>query len=156
GAIDYVVKPDDPEGLGEAALESAIRHAVEKLSLTSEVARLRAQVVDSPDGAQPCSGSGAAMPRVLTLVERVADSDVNVLITGESGVGKEVIAHELHRQSTRRTKPFVKVNCAALPTELLESELFGHERGAFTGAQASRMGKFEFANEGTIMLDEIG
>jgi len=156
GAIDYVVKPDDPEGLGEAALESAIRHAVEKLSLTSEVARLRAQVVDSPDGAQPCWGSGAAMRRVLTMVERVADSDVNVLITGESGVGKEVIAHELHRQSTRRTKPFVKVNCAALPTELLESELFGHERGAFTGAQASRMGKFEFANEGTIMLDEIG
>ena len=76
GAIDYVVKPDDPEGLGEAALESAIRHAVEKLSLTSEVARLRAQVVDSPDGAQPCWGAGAAMRRVLTMVERVADSDV--------------------------------------------------------------------------------
>ena len=156
GAVDYVVKPDDPEGLGEAALEAAIRNAVEKLSLTSEVARLRAQVVDDPDGAQPCWGSGAEMRRVLTMVERVADSDVSVLLTGESGVGKEVIAHELHRRSTRRTRPFVKVNCAALPAELLESELFGHERGAFTGAQASRMGKFEFANEGTLMLDEIG
>ena len=156
GAVDYVVKPDDPEGLGEAALEAAIRNAVEKQNLTSEVARLRAQVIDDPDGAQPCWGSGAEMRRVLTMVDRVADSDVNVLITGESGVGKEVIAHELHRRSARRTSPFVKVNCAALPADLLESELFGHERGAFTGAQASRIGKFEFANEGTIMLDEIG
>ena len=156
GAVDYVVKPDDPEGLGEAALEAAIRNAVEKQTLTSEVARLRAQVVDDPEGAQPCWGSGAEMRRVLTMVERVADSDVTVLITGESGVGKEVIAHELHRRSPRRTRPFVKVNCAALPAELLESELFGHERGAFTGAQASRVGKFEFAHGGTIMLDEIG
>jgi two-component system response regulator AtoC len=156
GAVDYVVKPDDPEGLGEAALEAAIRNAVERQALTSEVARLRAQVVDDPEGAQPCWGSGVEMRRVLTMVERVADSDVNVLITGESGVGKEVIAHELHRRSARRTRPFVKVNCAALPADLLESELFGHERGAFTGAQASRVGKFEFANEGTIMLDEIG
>jgi two-component system response regulator AtoC len=156
GAVDYVVKPDDPEGLGEAALEAAIRSAVEKVNLTSEVARLRAQVSEDPDGAQPCWGSGEAMRRVLTMVERVADSDVSVLLSGESGVGKEVIARELHRQSTRRTRPFVKVNCAALPAELLESELFGHERGAFTGAQQSRVGKFEFATGGTIMLDEIG
>src|SRR4029453_13966479 len=90
-----------------------------------------------------------------TMIERVADSDVSVLLSGESGVGKEVIARELHRRSDRRSKNFVKVNCAALPTELLESELFGHERGAFTGAQATRVGKFEFANEGTILLDEI-
>jgi two-component system response regulator AtoC len=156
GAVDYVVKPDDPEGLGEAALEAAIRNAVEKVSLTSEVARLRAQVADDPDGAQPCWGSGASMRHVLTMIERVADSDVSVLISGESGVGKEVIARELHRRSNRRTRNFVKVNCAALPAELLESELFGHERGAFTGAQSSRIGKFEFANDGTIMLDEIG
>jgi two-component system response regulator AtoC len=156
GAVDYVVKPDDPEGLGEAALEAAIRSAVEKVTLTSEVARLRAQVADDPDGAQPCWGSGSSMRHVLTMIERVADSDVSVLISGESGVGKEVIARELHRRSNRRSRNFVKVNCAALPAELLESELFGHERGAFTGAQASRIGKFEFANEGTIMLDEIG
>jgi two-component system response regulator AtoC len=89
-------------------------------------------------------------------VDRVADAEVSVLISGESGVGKEVIARELHRRSARRTKPFVKVNCAALPADLLESELFGHERGAFTGAQATRAGKFEYANVGTIMLDEIG
>jgi two-component system response regulator AtoC len=155
GAVDYVVKPDDPEGLGEAALEAAIRGAVEKVNLTTEVARLRAQMADDPDGSQPCWGSGAAMRQVMTMVERVADSDVSVLITGESGVGKEVIAHELHRRSSRRGSNFVKVNCAALPGELLESELFGHEKGAFTGAQSSRIGKFEFASEGTIMLDEI-
>jgi two-component system response regulator AtoC len=156
GAVDYVVKPDDPEGLGEAALDVAIRSAVEKVHLTSEVARLRTQIAEDPDGAQPCWGSGLAMRHVLTMVERVADSDVSVLISGDSGVGKEVIARELHRRSMRRTKPFVKVNCAALPADLLESELFGHERGAFTGAQVLRIGKFEFANEGTIMLDEIG
>ena len=156
GAVDYVVKPDDPEGMGEAAVEMAIRNAVEKVSLTSEVARLRAQVADDPDGAQPCWGDGSSMRPVLTMIERVADSDVSVLLSGESGVGKEVIARELHRRSNRRTKNFVKVNCAALPADLLESELFGHERGAFTGAQASRIGKFEYANEGTILLDEIG
>jgi transcriptional regulator with GAF, ATPase, and Fis domain len=96
------------------------------------------------------------MRHVMAMVERVADSDVGVLLRGESGVGKEVIARELHRRSGRRLKPFVKVNAAALPSELLESELFGHERGAFTGAQTARVGKFEFANHGTLMLDEIG
>jgi two-component system response regulator AtoC len=156
GAVDYVVKPDDPEGMGEAAVEMAIRNAVEKVSLTSEVARLRAQVADDPDGAQPCWGDASSMRPVLTMIERIADSDVSVLLSGESGVGKEVIARELHRRSNRRSKNFVKVNCAALPADLLESELFGHERGAFTGAQASRVGKFEYANEGTILLDEIG
>jgi two-component system response regulator AtoC len=101
-------------------------------------------------------GPGSAMRHVMAMVERVADSEISVLLRGESGVGKEVIARELHRRSGRRAKPFVKVNAAALPAELLESELFGHERGAFTGAQTTRIGKFEFANHGTIMLDEIG
>jgi DNA-binding NtrC family response regulator len=156
GAVDYVVKPDDPEGLGEAALEAAIRNALEKVKLVSEVARLQLRLTEDPNGMQPCWGDTPAMRQVLTMVERVADSDVSVLITGESGVGKEVIARELHRRSPRRPKNFVKVNCAALPADLLESELFGHERGAFTGAQATRIGKFEYANEGTIMLDEIG
>jgi len=90
------------------------------------------------------------------MVDRVADSDVGVLIRGESGVGKEVVAREIHRRSERRLKPYVKVNCAALPAELLESELFGHERGAFTGAGNLRVGKFEFAQRGTVVLDEIG
>jgi two-component system response regulator AtoC len=92
----------------------------------------------------------------MTMVDRVADNDISVLLRGESGVGKEVIAREIHRRSPRRSAPFVKVNCAALPADLLESELFGHERGAFTGAASTRVGKFEFAQHGTIMLDEIG
>jgi two-component system, NtrC family, response regulator AtoC len=156
GAADYVVKPGDPEGLGEAALEAAIRNALERESLSAEVARLGAQMAEAPDGVQPCWSSGLAMQPVMAMVERVADSDVGVLLRGESGVGKEVIARELHRRSGRRTKTFVKVNCAALPADLLESELFGHERGAFTGAGSTRIGKFEFAQGGTILLDEIG
>ena len=155
GALDYVVKPDDPDGLGEAALEAAIRNAVEKTVLSSEVARLRTQVGENPEGTA-FWGPGSAMRQVMAMVERVADSEISVLLRGESGVGKEVIARELHKRSGRRLKPFVKVNAAALPAELLESELFGHERGAFTGAQTARIGKFEFANHGTLMLDEIG
>jgi len=156
GAADYVLKPDDPEGVGEAALEAAIRNALEREALSAELARLSAQMAEDPEGAQPCWSSGPAMQPVVAMVERISDSDVGVLLRGESGVGKEVIARELHRRSPRRTKPFVKVNCAALPSELLESELFGHERGAFTGAGATRVGKFEFAQQGTILLDEIG
>jgi two-component system response regulator AtoC len=156
GAADYVLKPGDPDGVGEAALEAAIRNALERESLSAEVARLSAQAAEDPQGTQVSWNSGAAMQPVLAMVERVADSDVGVLLRGESGVGKEVIARELHRRSPRRTKPFVKVNCAALPADLLESELFGHERGAFTGAGTTRIGKFEFAQGGTIMLDEIG
>jgi two-component system response regulator AtoC len=124
--------------------------------LSAEVARLGAQMSEDPEGAQICWASGAAMRPVMAMVERVADSEVDVLLRGESGVGKDVIARELHRRSDRRSKPFVKVNVAALPADLLESELFGHERGAFTGAGTTRVGKFEFAQGGTIMLDEIG
>ncbi len=155
GAVNYVVKPGDAEGVGEVALEAAIRSALDKLSLSSENQRLRTQVGQDPDGAQPCWSSGKAMQPVMTMVDRVADNDISVLLRGESGVGKEVIAREIHRRSPRRSAPFVKVNCAALPAELLESELFGHERGAFTGAASTRIGKFEFAQHGTIMLDEI-
>ena len=156
GAADYVLKPGDADGVGEVALEAAIRNALERLSLTTEVQRLRSQVGQDPDGAQPCWSSGRAMQPVMVMVERVADNDISVLLRGESGVGKEVIAREIHRRSPRKSAPFVKVNCAALPAELLESELFGHERGAFTGAASTRVGKFEFAQQGTIMLDEIG
>ncbi len=156
GAADYVLKPGDPDGLGEAALDAAIRNAFERESLANEVARLSAALAENPDGTQICWAAGSAMQSLMAMVERVADSDVGVLIRGESGVGKEVIARELHRRSARRTEPFVKVNCAAMPADLLESELFGHERGAFTGAAATRVGKFEFAQHGTVMLDEIG
>jgi two-component system response regulator AtoC len=156
GAVDYVVKPDDPGGMGEAAIENAIIKALETVALHTEVARLNTAAIEPADGAQASWGTGAAMQQVMTMIDRVADSDVSVLISGESGVGKEVIARELHRRSPRRSRPFVKVNCAALPADLLESEMFGHERGAFTGAQASRIGKFEYADGGTLMLDEIG
>jgi DNA-binding NtrC family response regulator len=151
-----VLKPGDPEGVGEMALEAAIRNALERESLSAEVARLGAQMPEDPDGAQLCWRPSVAMRPVMDMVERIADSDVDVLIRGESGVGKDVVARELHRRSDRRSKPFVKVNCAALPADLLESELFGHERGAFTGAGTTRIGKFEFAQHGTVMLDEIG
>ena len=156
GAVNYVVKPDDPEGLGEIALDTAIRQAIEKNQLVSEVTKLRRQVTDDEAQAVFVWGQSEAMRNVAVMVDRVADSDVTVLIRGESGVGKELVARALHDRSPRRSKPFVKVNCAALPDDLLESELFGHEKGAFTGASALRVGKFEHADQGTLMLDEIG
>ena len=154
GAADYVVKPDDPEGLGEIALDVAIKNAIEKNRLVSELSELRQQLSDDEDRA--VWGNSEKMRGIATVIEQVADSDVTVLIRGESGVGKELVARAIHQRSTRRNRPFVKVNCAALPAELLESELFGHERGAFTGAATTRIGKFEQADGGTLMLDEIG
>src|SRR3954471_13025337 len=154
GAADYVVKPDDPEGLGEIALDVAIKNAIEKNRLVTELLDLRQQLSDDEDRA--VWGKSEKMRGIATLTEQVADSDVTVLIRGESGVGKELVSRAIHQRSTRRNRPFVKVNCAALPAELLESELFGHERGAFTGAANTRIGKFEQADTGTLMLDEIG
>jgi two-component system response regulator AtoC len=154
GAADYVVKPDDPEGLGEIALDVAIKNAIEKNRLVSELSELRQQLSDDEDRA--VWGNSEKMRGIAQVIEQVADSDVTVLIRGESGVGKELVSRAIHQRSTRRNRPFVKVNCAALPAELLESELFGHERGAFTGAATTRIGKFEQADGGTLMLDEIG
>jgi DNA-binding NtrC family response regulator len=156
GAADYVVKPDDPEGLGEIALDAAIKSAIEKTRLVSEITELRRQLSDDQDRAFLFWGDSPDMQSIAQVIEQVSDSDVTVLIRGESGVGKELVARAIHQRSPRKDRPFVKVNCAALPSELLESELFGHEKGAFTGAATTRIGKFEQADTGTIFLDEIG
>ena len=156
GAADYVVKPGDPEGLGEIALDSAIKSAIEKSRLVSEITELRRQLSDDQDRAFLFWGDSPEMQSIATVIEQVADSDVTVLIRGESGVGKELVARAIDQRSSRKNRPFVKVNCAALPADLLESELFGHEKGAFTGAATTRVGKFEQADTGTIFLDEIG
>src|SRR5215213_11197431 len=156
GAADYVVKPDDPGGLGEIALDAAIKQAIERSKLVTELSDLRRQLSDDQSEAFIGWGESPAMRHVALIIEQVADSDVTVLIRGESGTGKELVARAIHQRSTRKQRPFVKVNCAALPAELLESELFGHEKGAFTGAATTRIGKFEQAHSGTIFLDEIG
>jgi len=156
GAADYVVKPDDPEGLGEIQLDAAIKGAIEKTRLVSEITELRRQLSDDQDRAFLFWGDSPEMKTIAQVIEQVSDSDVTVLIRGESGVGKELVARAIHQRSPRKDRPFVKVNCAALPAELLESELFGHEKGAFTGAATTRVGKFEQADTGTIFLDEIG
>lgn len=156
GAVDYVVKPDDPEGLGEIALDVAIKQALNHNQLMTEVSSLRRRLDDEESGVFSGWAASPAMRHLTTIIDRVADSDVTVLIRGESGVGKELVARALHQRSARKSMPFVKVNCAALPADLLESELFGHEKGAFTGAALTRIGKFEQAHRGTIFLDEIG
>ncbi len=150
GASDFVSKPFEADDL-EAPLAHAIRHRRQ----ACEVASLRQQLQSQPRH-QMLFGASPRMAEVRDLIARVADTDVTVLIRGESGTGKELVARALCAASLRRDKPFVKVNCAALPTELLESELFGFERGAFTGAMQHKPGKFEFANHGTMFLDEIG
>jgi len=155
GAADYVVKPDDPEGLGEIALDVAIKNATERTRLVSELTELRQQLHDEEPTACLFWDNSEHMRSISRMIEQVADSDVTVLLRGESGVGKELVVRAIHERSPRRGRPLVKVNCAALPAELLESELFGHEKGAFTGATSTRIGKFEQADGGTILLDEI-
>ena len=150
GATDFVCKPfEDHE------LEMLIGSAIRQRQLSQEVASLRARL-SQQSKYSTLFGNSDAMSEVRDLIERVSDTDVTVLIRGESGTGKELVAHALHERSLRKDKAFVKVNCAALPTELLESELFGFEKGAFTGAIQQKPGKFEFANHGTMFLDEIG
>jgi two-component system, NtrC family, response regulator AtoC len=150
GATDFLCKPFE-----EDELEVVLDKALKQHQLTQEVATLRAQLKEQSRYTM-LFGHSQPMTEVRDLIERVSDTDVTVLIRGESGVGKELVARALHEQSLRKDKPFVKVNCAALPTELLESELFGFEKGAFTGAIQHKPGKFEFANHGTMFLDEIG
>ena len=147
GAVNFLEKPLTPEGVLFAvasALElrqsrRVARELLEELGLAGDM------VGDSPE-----------MQSVRELIDRVAPSDARVLITGESGTGKELVASAIHDASTRRDKPFVRVNCAAIPRDLVESEMFGHERGAFTGATQARVGRFELAHNGTLFLDEIG
>jgi two-component system response regulator AtoC len=150
GASDFVGKPFD-----DAELETSLDNALKQRQLSREVASLREQL--QSQGPYPMLfRHSERMAQVRDMIERVADTDVTVLIRGESGTGKELVARALSASSLRRDKPFVKVNCAALPADLLESELFGFERGAFTGALQQKPGKFEFANHGTLFLDEIG
>jgi two-component system response regulator AtoC len=150
GAADFLVKPFE-----EQELELAIENVFEKQKLKEEVKSLRRQL-DQYTEAGDFLSTNPRMSRIRDIAKHVADTDVPVLILGESGVGKEVLARFIHNHSSRHDKPFVKVNCAALPHDLLESELFGYERGAFTGALNEKPGKFELADKGTLLLDEIG
>ncbi len=150
GAFSYITKPFNND-----ELVATIKKALEHRTLAKENIRLRNEA-RSRYGFDRIIGKSQAMQRIYNLIERVAPTPTTVLISGESGTGKELVAHALHYNSPRSTGPFLSLNCAALPESLLESELFGHERGAFTGAIAMRKGKFEAADTGTIFLDEIG
>ena len=150
GAYDYFTKPFRIE-----EMEIVIRRAIEKRKLHFEIERLREELATVPGHGWAASAS-RAMNEVMHLIDRAAPTDSTVLILGESGVGKELVAESIHERSTRKHRPFVRLNCAAIPETLLESELFGYERGAFTGAQARKPGKFELSDGGTLLLDEIG
>src|SRR2546422_1708271 len=150
GAADYVPKPFDND-----ELRVVVRRVMETVLLRRDHRRLLDQVRDTFGFAQ-IVGRSPAMGRLFSMIDKVADTDVTVLIRGASGTGKELVANALRYRSPRRAKPLVKMNCAALSQELVESELFGHERGAFTGAIARREGKFEAADGGTLFLDEVG
>ena len=150
GAYDYIAKPYEIDELRLIA-----RHAFEKLSLEEENARLRSEI-DRLESMGEILAKSQVMKHVFNKIEKVGPSDVTVLIQGESGSGKELVAKEIHKGSSRKDNPMIVMNCAALPETLIESELFGHEKGAFTGATERRLGKFELADKSTIFLDEIG
>lgn len=150
GAFDFIQKPVD-----RVPLLKTVKKALEKQSLIAENRRLNEEL-KSIRGSGNVIGKSHVMRKMMDLVAQVASSSATILITGESGVGKEVIAQAVHDLSLRTNKPFIKVSCAALPETLLEAELFGYERGAFTGAVARREGRFELAHGGTLFLDEVG
>jgi len=146
GAYDFISKPPDLN-----RLLTAVRHALENKSLRVENKKLKRKVAQK----YTIVGSSKSIQEVTDMITKVAATDARVLITGENGTGKELVAHELHQQSDRNKESFIEVNCAAIPSELIESELFGHVKGAFTSAVKDRSGKFEAANNGTLFLDEI-
>ncbi len=147
GAFDYISKPPDLN-----RLLNTVRNALDRKSLQVENQRLKKKVNKKYE----MVGSSQGMEKIKDLIEKVAPTDARVLITGPNGTGKELVAHWLHEKSERLKAPMIEVNCAAIPSELIESELFGHVKGSFTGANKDRAGKFEAANKGTIFLDEIG
>jgi DNA-binding NtrC family response regulator len=147
GAFDYLPKPPDLN-----RLLSTVRHALERKTLVQEVKTLKKKVSKK----YTMIGESTGMDELRDMIAKVAPSEARVLITGPNGSGKELVAHQIHEQSERSSAPMVEVNCAAIPAELIESELFGHKKGAFTGAQKDRKGKIELANGGTLFLDEIG
>jgi DNA-binding NtrC family response regulator len=147
GAFDFIEKPIDRD-----KLLISVRNAVEQSKLLNE----NIQIKKSLEGESEILGQSKGIKNILELIEKVAPLDTRILISGENGTGKELVARAIHKQSQRKDKPFIEVNCAAIPNELIESELFGHEKGSFTGAVTQRIGKFELANKGTIFLDEIG
>src|SRR5512144_2025982 len=150
GAYDFIEKP-----LEISRLRVVLDRALEKKETMREVQLLRRRLAALAPGTDVI-GSGPAMQRVFELVNKVAPSNASVVIAGESGTGKEVVARAIHNLSPRKEKPFVALNCSAIPATLIESELFGYERGAFTGADQRRLGNFELAHNGTLFLDEIG
>jgi two-component system nitrogen regulation response regulator GlnG len=151
GAYDYITKPFDLE-----VIDAIIEKVSRVREVTNQVTLLKQELKDRYKVEKNIIGNSPAMRELYKTIGKVAGSDVTVLIQGESGTGKELIARAIHFNSTRLGKPFIAINCAAIPKDLLESELFGSERGSFTGSTERKVGKFEQAHQGTIFLDEIG
>ena len=147
GAFDFIEKPIDRD-----KLLISVRNAVEQVKLLTE----NIEIKKTLEGSAEILGQSKQIKSILELIDKVAPLDTRVLITGENGTGKELVARAIYKRSQRKDKPFIEVNCAAIPNELIESELFGHEKGSFTGAVTQRIGKFELAHKGTIFLDEVG
>jgi len=150
GAYDYITKPFNRD-----ELKLTVRKALQFSGLTEENRRLKSELSDKAEF-RTMVGSSREMEKVFEVIRKVADTEAAILITGESGTGKELVARSLHANSSRRDAPFVAINCAAIPRDLLESELFGHTKGAFTGAVRDKTGKFQLAEGGTLFLDEVG
>lgn len=151
GAFDYIQKPPDI-----SRILVTVRNALDRKNLVLETKTLRQKVQKEKGGPNRMIGESKALAEIRTMIDKVAPSDARVMITGGNGAGKEGVARMIHEKSARKDGPFIEVNCAAIPSELIESELFGHEKGSFTSAIAQRKGKFELADGGTLFLDEIG